>query len=932
MPDPRDTPAMRQYARFKAKFPACILLFRIGDFYEMFDDDALRVSKAIGLTLTQRTEGIPMCGVPYHQLEVYLRRLIDKGFQVAVCEQVQDAREAKGVIERDVTRVITPGTLVDDSLLAEEASSTLAAAAAIGDGARLALAVADLSTGSFVVLDCARKELGDELARRAVHELLYAGDMSSPAPPDIYGAAQGLGIAATPRPGWQFRPAEAREALLKQFGVAGVAGFGLAEDDPALAPAGALVRYLLETQTGDDGSAPANGRRRASLAHLRGPRREAPGQFCVVDATSLRALEVERTIRGSVGGAVGRGAGLDGSLLGLFLGGVCACRTAMGKRLVGEWLRRPLADIERIGARQKCVAVLVEDRKTATALGAGLGQVQDLARIAARVALGRASPRDLVGLARSIGHASAVADALAGAPAFEEARAAIAGAAAGAGPVAAAITGRCCEPAPGHLRDGGVIKDGVDAELDEARLLRRDAGAWLVEYQARLVEKHRLPGLKVGYNKVFGYFIELTQAQSRGAPAEFARKQTLKNAERYTTPELVEFERKVATAEARAMDRERAIFEDLCARAGSVIPAVSALAEAIAEIDVLGCFAERAVKGRWVRPRVVAEPVLSITGGRHPVLDEILGGDFVPNDVALGVVEPESGADGPSALALITGPNMAGKSTYIRQVALLVLLAHTGSFVPAEEASVGLTDRIFTRVGADDALHAGQSTFMVEMTETASILNNATGRSLVVLDEIGRGTSTLDGLSLAWAVAESLARDGGPRTLFATHYHELTDLAERMPGRVRNLHVAVREWPPGDPAAQIVFLHRILPGKTDRSYGIHVARLAGIPADVLKRAREVLESVSVEHGGAGIGVAGGADPKTPASRPGRTGPAPAGGRRLRAGDQLALFTEYVRHPAVDAIREMDLDGLTPMRAFDEVRRLKRMVDGDEIET
>jgi DNA mismatch repair protein MutS len=919
MGDPRDTPAMRQYARFKARYPACVLLFRIGDFYEMFDDDAVKVSKAIGLTLTQRTEGVPMAGLPYHQLEVYLRRLIDKGFQVAVCEQVQDAREAKGVIERDVTRVITPGTLVDESLLADESSSTLAAAAPYEDGSRLALAVADLSTGAFVVLDCGRKELADELARRAVHELLYAGDLSSPAPPDIFGPAQALGIAATPRPTWQFRPAEAREALLKQFGVAGVAGFGLDEQDPAITPAGALVRYLLETQTGDDGSG-ANGgggaRRSASLAHLRVPRRENPDRFCTVDATSLRALEVERTIR--VAG--GRGGGAEGSLLGLFLGGRTACRTAMGKRLVGEWLRRPLADLERIAARQKCVAVLAEDRQTATALGAALGQVQDLARIAARVALGRASPRDLVGLGRSIEHAGEVAGAIDGAPAFADLRDAIGAAAESCGPVAEAIRRTCCDPPPAHLRDGGAIRDGVDAELDEARLLKRDAGAWLAEYQARLVEKHRLSGLKVGYNSVFGYYIELTHAQAKAAPPEFSRKQTLKNAERYTTPELVEFERKVTTAEARALDRERAIFENLCTRAAAVIPQTSALADAIAEIDVLSCFAERAVKGRWMRPRIVPEPVLSIKAGRHPVLDEILGADFVPNDAELGGGAEQGAGDGGQGtgdgprLALITGPNMAGKSTYIRQVALLVLLAHTGSFIPADEAVIGITDRIFTRVGADDALHAGQSTFMVEMTETASILNNATARSLVVLDEIGRGTSTLDGLSLAWAVAEFLARDDGPRTLFATHYHELTILAERLPERVRNLHVAVREWPPGDPAAQIVFLHRILPGKTDRSYGIHVARLAGIPADVLKRAREVLESVSVEHGGDGIGGGG----LGSAARIAEV--------KVRRGDQLPLFTEYVRHPAVDAIRGLDLDGLTPMRAFDELRRLRELTD------
>ncbi len=441
----------------------------------------------------------------------------------------------------------------------------------------------------------------------------------------------------------------------------------------------------------------------------------------------------------------------------------------------------------------------------------------------------------------------------------------------------------------------------------------------MADYQARLIQQHQLPSLKVGFNRIFGYYIELPAAQARRAPDGFSRKQTLKNAERYITPELKDFESRVQTAEARALEREHAIFEDLCSRAAALVPQISRLAETIAELDVLACFAEKAIRRRWVRPELVDGPLLRIHQGRHPVLDELLDNRFVPNDLELG--SDRTASDAPS-LALITGPNMAGKSTYIRTAALLTLLAHTGSFIPADRATIGLTDRIFTRIGADDALHAGQSTFMVEMTETARILNHATPRSLIILDEIGRGTSTLDGLSLAWAIAETLAGSisaptaagGRPRTLFATHYHELTDLEERLPGRVINLHVSVREF-----NDEVVFLHRILPGRTDQSYGIHVAKLAGLPAATIARARQVLDSLAVHHA-----------PLTEESRPSTTanggrsasrrdGPAGTG---FRADGQLSLFTEFLPHPAVNQLREIKLDEISPMQAFDALRQLK----------
>lgn len=895
---------MRQFARFKAQHPGCVLLFRIGDFFETFDDDAVTLHKALGLTLTRRTEGVPMAGVPHHQLEVYLRRLIAQGFRVAVCDQVQDPKDAKGIVERAVTRVLTPGTLVDEGLLDEATPNRLGcvAPASLRDPGQVGAAVVEVSTGSLVVFECRAEALADELASRAVRELLYPrADDETEAPPTIARACAANGISATGRPTWQFRPAEALEALREQYGVSSLAGFGLRDDQPAALAAGALVRHLRETWGGVDSRSGPGGKAggvsgKRGLAHLSPPRLDDGRGRCVLDAISLRALEVERTLRGGLG---------EGSVVGLF---VPACRTAMGKRLAREWLVRPLGEAARIEARQACVATLAADRRMAGDVAHALDGIQDVARIAGRLAMGRATPRDLVALARSVAKADELRASLSGAPAFASQAESLASARAELGPVADRILSMCVEAPPPHLREGGLIRDGVDEELDEARMLRRDASAWLARYQERLIAEHSLPGIKVGYNRVFGYYIELTTAQARQAPPAFTRQQTLKNAERYTTPELREFESKVSTAEARALEREQRLFAALCDEAASVGAAVTRFAETAAEADALSALAEHAHKRGWSRPRLVESPTLAIRGGRHPVLESLLADRFVPNDLALGEAAGEGGASEPR-LALITGPNMAGKSTFIRQVALIALLAHAGSFVPAENATIGLTDRIFTRVGADDALHSGQSTFMVEMTETASILNNATPRSLVILDEIGRGTSTLDGLSLAWAVAEHLGGEHGPRTLFATHYHELTTLADREGSRVQNLHVAVREW-----GEEIVFLHRIVPGRSDRSYGIHVAKLAGIPASIIARAREVLASLAVEH--EAVGEPNGAGPK-------HRKPDAA---RVPAVGQMGLFTEYVAHPALDELRELKLDMLSPLQAFDAIRRLRAMLD------
>jgi DNA mismatch repair protein MutS len=866
---------MGQWLRFKREYPGCLLFFRMGDFYELFDRDAVVVHEVLGLTLTERTKGMPMAGVPYHAVEHHLRRLIELGYRVAICDQLQDPKDAKGVMDRGVTRVLTPGTLVDEALLDERRANQLAAVAV--DGERAAIALIELSTGAFSIIDARRASLADELARIAPSELLVPVP-DRPGVEDSDAAALATtalppGIALAERPSGSFRAAAAAETLRRHFGVASLEGFGLHTDEPATRAAGALLRYLLETQAGVRG---ADGG--AGLAHLRPPRRIDAGGFLVIDATSLRSLEVERTLR-------------SGSSEGTLLASVDRCRTSLGRRLLRTWLAFPLRDRVRIEVRQSRIAALVAEETFADALAEAIAPVQDVARIAGRIGTGRALPRDLVALARSLECAPEIARLFDGRDGFAEERTRLASLATTLTPLAEAIAARCVEHPPPHLREGGLFRDGIDSILDEARLLQRDANAWLARYQRELVESTGIGSLKVGFNKVFGFYIEITHANAERIPAFFSRKQTLKNAERYITPELKAFEEKVLTADARAIEREKELFAELCAQAAAAAEPLAAYAELVAELDVLCGLAEVARRERWCRPTLVDEPKLEIREGRHPVVESILRERFVPNDCELG------GTLG--TLALITGPNMAGKSTFIRQTALVVLLAHVGSFVPAATATVGLADRIFTRIGASDELHTGQSTFMVEMTETANILHHATERSVVILDEIGRGTSTLDGLSLAWAIAETLA-DRGCRTLFATHYHELTTLADRLPAVV-NLHVAVREW-----EDRIVFLHRILPGRTDRSYGIHVAQLAGLPAATVARARELLDSLAVESAEAATKTRrGAAKPK-------------------REIEPMPLFAAAAEkpHPLVERLRAVELERLTPLQAFDLLRSLR----------
>ena len=856
-----DTPAMRQFRRFKDQHPECLLLFRMGDFYEMFYDDAEKAAKAIGLTLTQRTAGIPMAGVPYHQLDNYLRKLLLAGFRVAVCDQVEDAAQAKGVVKRDVTRVVTPGTLTDESLL-EEGRSNPIGAVQFFDDEHAAIAYAELSTGEFKVAQLAGDQLRDELVRIAPSELLHVQTSDGAAPPRVKRLADAIGCSLTARPAWQYRPAEAGEAVMRQFAVTTLEGFGLADDSPVIGPAGALISYLLETQQAQDGRLP----------HLRPPIKVEPAEHLVIDAMALRALEIERTMR-------------SGEATGSLVATLNTCRTAMGKRTLRNWLCYPLKSRDEIEKRQDVVTAFCEDADLVEELTKTLDQVQDVQRIAGRLSVGRLSPRDLVALGRSAGQVDALAELIDQRPALLPMHQKVAAISPALHELAGRLAEACVEEAPGHLREGGLIHDGYDTQLDEYRSLQRDANSWLTEYQKSLVQETGIERLKVGYNKVFGYYIEVSAAQAANMPDRFTRKQTLKNAERFITPQLKEFENKVLGASSKAIAREQKLFDDLIAEAANRLTELQAFGDAVAALDVLACFARRAVKFGYVRPELSDEPVLEITGGRHPVLDELLADRFVPNDVSLSAND--------ASLALITGPNMAGKSTYIRQTALLTLLAHTGSFVPADRAVVGLTDRIFTRIGASDELHAGQSTFMVEMVETANICHHATDRSLVILDEIGRGTSTLDGLSLAWAITEHLAAKRC-RTLFATHYHEVTQLAEEF-ANVTNLNVAVREW-----ADEVVFLHRIQPGATDRSYGIHVAKIAGLPGSVVTRANALMNQFQLHT----------------------TKPAQSQAPGAAADPQPSLFTQYMEHPATEKLREADLNTLSPLEAFDLLRKIK----------
>ncbi len=865
------TPAMKQFVRFKQKYPDCILFFRMGDFYETFYDDAKVCSRVCGLVLTSRSKAdnpIPLAGVPYHAVEGYLKKMLQAGYKVAVCEQVEDPKLAKGVVKRDIVRIVTPGTLTDDTLLDAREDNFLCAVN-LGTNSNVAISWVDISTGHFFAQDIPEKSLLDELLRLCPAECLLPdrrGELFEAETRKLAADISRLtGAIVTERPAWYFDPYQAGKRLLKHFGTATLEGFGIRDSDSSLIPpAGAVIEYLNETQ-------------KTALSHIQNLKKINRRSFLQIDQTSLASLEILRTIRTE-------------SKAGSLLYCLDETLTPMGGRMFRSWLCMPLCDFGAIELRQDTVEEMTDSDTKLADIRKLLADIADTERIAARISTNRATPRDFVALEATLRLVPLLRQFL------EQFTA----------DLALQLAQKCdsmdeladflesaVEPnCPSHLRDGGVIKKGFDQELDRLRSISKDGQSWLRDYQKQQSQRTGIANLKVGYNKVFGYYIEVTHSAADKVPHDYVRKQTIKNAERYITDELKEYETQALSADEKALELELKLFEQIRDNAAQYISRMQNLADTIAQCDCLSALAYTARRRNYIRPKITSNRELTISEGKHPVLAEMLGAEFVPNDIALG------GNTGD--FLIITGPNMSGKSTYIRQTALLVIMAQAGSFIPAKDALLGLVDRIFTRVGASDELIRGQSTFMVEMTETANIINNATEKSLVILDEVGRGTSTYDGLALAWAVTEHIAGKIKCRTLFATHYHELTELAELFTN-VKNCNVAVREW-----ADEVVFLHKILPGGTDKSYGIHVAKLAGVPKSILERSKEILEELESTFAkeAAGSHLAKHKTKKPP---------------------QDILFVQ--KHKSVlNKLSSTDVNNLTPIDAINLLNQIKNEID------
>ena len=803
---------LKHWREVKAQRPDTILFYRVGDFYEMFYQDAELASRVLEITLTARGDGVPLAGVPVKAAAEYLRALVSAGHRVAICEQVEDPRLAKGLVRREVVETITPGALLVDGWLPSGRNNWIVAVQrGMGpeESRDVGVAAVDLSTGEFVLETMTEAGVEEALTRLAPAEIVLAGRDATPLPGGI---APPL---VTSREPWEFDPELAREELARRFSLASLDGLGVGpEDAAALGAGGALLRYLAELQP-------------AGLPHLARPVVRRSEAYLWLDDMTRRNLELVEPLR----------AGVPGCTL---LETIDATVTPMGGRLLRRWLLSPLRDPAAIDARLDAVDVAVRDSRGRARLREALDGVRDLERLAGRAAAGRAVPRELGALRDSFQRLPDVAEALSAVAAYalpDGRRAALLAEAVEEldllADLTVELTAALEDRPPPTLADGGVIRHGYDAELDELRGLRDGGRRYIASLQQRERERTGITSLKVGFNKVFGYYLEITNAHAAKVPADYERRQTLASAERYVTPELKEYEAKVLGAEERMGAREAELFATLRGAVGQAIGRIQRTARVLARLDVWTALAEGAVAARYVRPQVHGGFDLLLRESRHPVIERMMAREtFIPNDARFGEAE---------RVLLVTGPNMAGKSTILRQIGLCVVLAQMGAFVPAAEASVGVVDRLFTRVGASDNLARGQSTFMVEMSETSAILHNATARSLVLLDEIGRGTSTYDGVAIAWAVTEHLHDRVGCKTMFATHYHELMQLPERLQ-HARNYNVAVRET--GD---TVVFLHRLEPGGTDRSYGIHVAQLAGLPGEIVARAREILGTLEGEH-------------------------------------------------------------------------------------
>ena len=854
------SPIRRQYLDIKKQYPTAIVFFRLGDFYETFDEDAETASRVLDIVLTERSVGkgqrVPMAGIPYHAAENYLARLIEQGFHVAICEQMGD-QPTKGIFPRKVVRVVTPGTVTEPGLLPGDANNYLVSVVIYEN--RAGVAYADITTGEFAATELQSEGLQGtdiqgmlraELMRLRPAEILFAD-----------GAVIGNELPGhlTPWPGWRFEEGRCSDALLRHFQASTLQGFGLKSHSLATRAAGGIIQYLGETQP-------------AALKLLTSLSAYSLSEFMTLDAATRRNLELTETIRGGQ---------VRGSLL-----GVLDCTVSpMGKRLIRQWVSKPLLDVDAIRKRQNSLAFFYEDGLLRAEVRAALKPLADLERLTSRVVGGTAQPRDLVALRVSLRRLPFLRKLL---PDDEPVlRPALRGFDLCNGELRL-LESSIDDDAPATLSNVGVIRKGFSAELDGVVSASSHAREWIASLESVERQRTGIKSLKVGFNKVFGYYIELTKTNAEMAPQDYIRKQTLVNGERYITPEMKEYETKVLNAEDRIREIERQMFNQVCSQLSGAAHRLLATARALARVDVLAALAETAALNGYTRPDVVAEDVLDIRDGRHPVVEQTLRGErFVPNDVTY--------EDG-ERVRVITGPNMSGKSTFLRQVALIALMAQMGGFVPAASAKIGIVDRISTRIGAQDEIHAGQSTFMVEMVETANILHHATPRSLLVLDEIGRGTSTYDGVSIAWAVVEYIHNHPRLRakTLFATHYHELTQLADLLPG-VRNYNVAVSEADD-----RVVFLHKIIPGGADRSYGIHVAQLAGLPGPVIQRAGEIMKLLEQSSGSA-VKV-----------------------NRV-AAQQIALFPET--NPLVDELKQLDINALTPIEALTRLYEWKKRFVG-----
>ncbi len=896
------TPLMRQYHDIKTRYPHVLVLFRLGDFYELFYEDAIAASRELQITLTSRNrergEPVPMCGVPYHAAEGYIARLLRAGYKIAICEQMEQPGPGKKLVRREVVRVITPGTATSVNVLDPKENNYIAALARAASGAPVGLAYADVTTGEFLVTEFsgpdAEEKLRDELQRLKPRELLLPrqAGLFAAAPGDSDGAGHTPGTRLELRDAvetrieeWVFRTDYAERMLREQFGVASLDGFGLGGHSQAIAAAGAMVHYLRETS----GKRPENGEHSehpaAALGHLDRVRYYEQSDSLVLDTVTIRNLELVTPI-------FAEDAGRGGSPT--LLSALDETATGMGARLLRQWILRPQVNREEIEARLDAVTELKSHTVLREETRHNLAGVQDLERLAGRVTLGVASPRDLLGLRQSLTRIPLLRKYLANCASHR--LNALHSQIDELSDVRARIESALADDPPALASDPGVIRRNYNQELDQLRDLSQHSKQIIAAMEERERKRTGIGSLKIRFNQVFGYYIEISKPNLHLVPPDFERKQTLVNAERYTAPELREYERKVLDADERISEIERRLFDELRLWIGEQAARLRRTAAAIAQLDVLGNFARLAASRNYVRPEFVSDGQIVIVAGRHPVIEQLLeqkGERFVPNDLYLD--------DATQQILLITGPNMGGKSTYLRQAALIVVMAQMGSFVPAGQARLPVSDRIFTRIGAADNLARGRSTFLVEMTEVAAILNTATPSSLVLLDEVGRGTATFDGLSIAWAVVEHLASETKSRTLFATHYHELTELADLLAG-VKNVHVSARETSTG-----LIFLKRVETGSADKSYGIEVARMAGLPPAVIARAREVLERhEQAEH------------QLTEKLAPGTNAEGEA------FAEQQALFTTLDRK-VLEALRAADLDNLKPIEALNLLAELKRQI-------